>query len=171
MSCYFPQFPSIKPDIYSSQYLIIWNKCWVKLISFESNSLFFSDSCTMQSTSFIPDHCVLKCMQILYDNKCCSNCQTNNNVWAKSMENKHNLLGKNQSELCLGKNAPLSIVKMNYVLMHFHSFLACKNDENSQKFYGNTTHFFEALGLRWCIGALNSTKMVFTYSYQPGCLI
>lgn len=46
------------------------------------------------------------------------------------------------------------------ILIHFHSFLACENYANSQKFIGNITHLFDAFNSSWCIGALNLNKMV-----------
>lgn len=58
----------------------------------------------MESSAPIPGYCILKCMQILYDNKCCSICKIDTNFWEKLMENKHIPSEKSELDLCLGKN-------------------------------------------------------------------
>lgn len=74
---------------------------------------YFSDSCITQSTASIPDYCILKCMQILFDSKCCSSCEIGTDFWEKIKKNKQILLEKIRLELCLGK--VLSWPKINTI--------------------------------------------------------
>lgn len=127
-----------------------------------------------QSTAIIPDYCILKCVQILFDSKCCTNCEIGTEFWEKLKKNKQILFEKIRLELCFGKVLTvelwLSIVASSFItfLNYFHSFLACKdgrccqNTTNSHKFYGNIVHFFEAFNSSWCISAMNLNEIVCT---------
>lgn len=109
--------------IYFTNYArFMWKKCWWEhfftshrqkrnKFSWQTFLVLFSDICRIKSTAPIPDRCILKCMQILYDNECCSICENDIDFWEKLMDNKHTLLEKSKMEFCLGKS--FEVAKLN----------------------------------------------------------
>lgn len=83
--------------------------CLSNSLCFNIKNFCFSDSCTAKSHAVISKHCILKCVELLYDNKFCTICVNGAvDMSTNIAEEEETLVDKRKLEWCTGEWKNLS---------------------------------------------------------------
>ncbi|KAJ6633200.1 hypothetical protein Bhyg_15497, partial [Pseudolycoriella hygida] len=124
--------------------------CNILLISefyqFQARSI-ANNSCTDKSTADLPEQCILKCVQTLYDNKFCTICENNSNFSVNFLK-KETLDEQLKLKWCsVCETGQWQINSTNYELQ--------RRELHRRKPHKHIRKDFNASGINWCIDVFN----------------